>query len=102
VITRNPYNIFFFECPLAKIIWRIVHMTFGLAPPKNISNLFGNWLKGIPKKDLIQVRVDVCAVIWALWNTHNDFVFNKPKKLIPAGYPYGYLLHNPIAVYILQ
>jgi hypothetical protein len=30
--------------------------------------------------DLIQVRVGVCAVIWALWNTRNDSVFNKPKN----------------------
>jgi hypothetical protein len=82
----------FFECPLAKVIWRIIHMTFGLAPPKNISNLFGNWLKGIPKKEFIQVRVGVCAVIWAIWNTRNDFVFNKLKKLCLVGYSYGYPL----------
>jgi hypothetical protein len=52
-------------------------MTFGLAPPKNITNLFGNWLKGIPKKELIRVRV--CAIIWTMWNMRNDFIFNKPK-----------------------
>jgi hypothetical protein len=57
-------------------------VTFGLAPPKNITNLFGNWLKGIQKKkDLILVRVGVCAVIWTMWNTRNDFIFNKPKTL---------------------
>jgi hypothetical protein len=32
----------FFECPFAKIIWRIIHMTFYLTPPKNVTNLFGN------------------------------------------------------------
>ena len=58
----------FFECPLAKIVWRVVHMSFGLAVPKNITNLFGNWLKGMDKKDLKQVRMGVCAVLWALWN----------------------------------
>jgi hypothetical protein len=42
-----------------------MHMTFGLAPPENVTNLFVNWLKAIPKKDLIQIRV----VVWALWNT---------------------------------
>jgi hypothetical protein len=36
-------------------------MTFGLAPPKNVTNIFENWLKGISKKDLIQVRVGVCC-----------------------------------------
>ena len=70
----------FFECPLAKIIWRIVHMSFSLSPPKNINNLFGNWLKGIPKGNLKQIRVGVCAVIWAIWNVRNDHVFNKPKQ----------------------
>jgi hypothetical protein len=49
----------FFECPLAKIIWRIIYMTFGLEPPKNVTNLFGTWLKGIPKEDHIQIRVGV-------------------------------------------
>jgi hypothetical protein len=49
----------FFECPLAKIIWRIIYMTFGLEPPKNVTNLFGNWLKGIPKEDLIQISIGV-------------------------------------------
>jgi hypothetical protein len=43
----------FFDCPLAKTIWRIIHMNFGLAPPKNVINLFGNWLKGILNEDLI-------------------------------------------------
>jgi hypothetical protein len=69
----------FFDCPFAKIVWRIIYMTFGLSPPKNIYNLFGNWLKDIPKKDLIQIRVGVCAVIWTMWNTRNNFIFNKPK-----------------------
>jgi hypothetical protein len=38
------------------------------------------WNKGIPKKELIQIRVGVCAVIWTMWNIRNDFIFNKPKK----------------------
>jgi hypothetical protein len=52
----------FFDCPFAKLIWCIIYMTFGLAPPKNMTNLFGNWLKGIPKKDLIQIRVGARVV----------------------------------------
>jgi hypothetical protein len=55
-------------------------MTFGLAPPKNITNLFGNWLNGIPRKELIQIRVGVCVVIWTMWNTRNDLIFNKRKS----------------------
>ena len=69
----------FFECQFATNIWRIIHMAFGLAPPKNITNLFGNWLKGIPKSVLINIRVGVCAVLWTIWNKRNDLVFNKQK-----------------------
>jgi hypothetical protein len=43
----------FFECPFAKVIRRIIHMTFNLAPPKNVTNLLGNWLKDIPKKEVL-------------------------------------------------
>jgi hypothetical protein len=37
-------------------------MTFGLSPPKNITNLFGNWISGIDKNDVKQIRVGVCAI----------------------------------------
>jgi hypothetical protein len=70
----------FFDCSFAKIVWRIIHMTFGISPPTTVSNLFGNWLANIPKKELMQVRVGVCAILWAMWNVRNDFIFNKPKK----------------------
>jgi hypothetical protein len=72
-------------------------MTFGLAPPKNITNLFGNWLKGIPKNDLVQIRVGVCAIIWAIWNTRNDWVFNEPKKFFLG----GYLSNLPLDPYVV-
>jgi hypothetical protein len=32
----------FIECPLAKVVWRIVHVSFNLSPPKIIMSLFGN------------------------------------------------------------
>jgi hypothetical protein len=54
-------------------------MTFGLAPRKNITNLFGNWLKGILKEELILLRVGVCVVIWTMWNTRNDLYLANQK-----------------------
>ena len=53
----------FFDCPLARTIWRIVFMTFSISLPTNVINLFGNWLSGIAKKDLVQIRVGVCAIV---------------------------------------
>ena len=69
----------FLECHVARSIWRIIHMSFGLAPPTNITNLFGNWLKGIPKIVVKNIRVGVAAVLWTIWNVRNDLVFNKKK-----------------------
>jgi hypothetical protein len=54
-------------------------MTFDLSPPKNITNLFGNWLSGINKNDANQIRVGVCPTVWALWNARNDHVLKKLK-----------------------
>jgi hypothetical protein len=50
---------------------------------------------------LIQITVKVCAVIWAIWNTRNDFIFNKPKtslflQVILYGHPLDpYMVLSP-------
>jgi hypothetical protein len=67
----------FFACPFAKILWRIIYMTFNIPAPSNVTNLFGNWLNGVQKKDKGHIRVGVCALFWAIWNVRNDFIFNK-------------------------
>ena len=40
----------FITCPLARMVWRIVRLAFNIRPPVNITNMFGNWLKGVSKK----------------------------------------------------
>jgi hypothetical protein len=85
----------FIDCPLAKVVWRIVYMTFGLSPPVNITHLFGTWLSGIAKKDVLQIRVGVCALIWAIWNVRNEVVFNKPK-------PQPFLQVIPLAIHWIR
>jgi hypothetical protein len=40
----------FVECTPTKMIWRIVRISFGVSPPKNVTNLFGNWLNGLNKR----------------------------------------------------
>jgi hypothetical protein len=72
----------FFEGPLAKIIWRVVHMTFGIPPPRNVINMFGHWLTGLNKQQVKNIRIGACTIVWALRNARNDHVFNKPKALL--------------------
>ena len=70
----------FISCTFAKMIWRIVFMAFNIYPPSNISNLFGSWLRGVDKKEKVQIRVGVCALLWAIWNTRNDVIFNNANQ----------------------
>lgn len=70
----------FIHCPLAKIMWRIVHISFNIASPTSITNLFSTWLQGVSKDVKVQIRVGACALLWAIWSTRNDFVFNKSSK----------------------
>jgi hypothetical protein len=57
-------------------------MTFGISPPKNVKNLFGDWLVGINKRDAKQIRVGVCAIIKFL--TEQEFPhFCKLYRQLP-------------------
>jgi hypothetical protein len=42
---------------------------------------------GIPKKDLVQIRVGVCAVIWKIWNTRNNLSLPSQKTLFLQDIP---------------
>jgi hypothetical protein len=70
----------FISCLFARLIWRVVHFTYNIPPPINVTNIFGNWLNGIVKKTKARIRVGVCALVWAIWNCRNDVVFNRVQK----------------------
>ena len=36
----------FFGCHMARLLWRIIFITFGLTKPNNIVHLFESWLQG--------------------------------------------------------
>jgi hypothetical protein len=42
--------------------------------------LFGNWLAGVEKKDKVQIRVGFYALLCAIWNIQNDYIFNNAKS----------------------
>jgi hypothetical protein len=66
----------FIRCPFASLLWRVIYFTFNIPAPTNIKNLFGKWLNGIDKIVKEQIRIGVCALLWAIWNCRNDIVFN--------------------------
>jgi len=56
----------FIKCPLAKLLWRTIHVTFNITPPRTISHLFDNWLTGVEPKSAAHIRVGACALLWSL------------------------------------
>ena len=68
---------FFFDCHVAKFLWRAIQFTFVLNPPRSITHLFGNWLRGVGTKLKRQLLVGASVVCWAIWLSRNDVVFDK-------------------------
>jgi cellulose synthase/poly-beta-1,6-N-acetylglucosamine synthase-like glycosyltransferase len=62
VIKRGQSNIsLIISCPFAKMIWRITFMPFSIPLLLNITNMFGNWLNRVAKKD--KGHIGVCTVL---------------------------------------
>jgi hypothetical protein len=53
----------FFDCVLAKFIWRVIHITFGLSIPNNIKHVFGGWVQGMNDKERKLLVVGVGAIL---------------------------------------
>jgi hypothetical protein len=41
-------------------------MAFNIIPRSNNAHLFGNWLNGISKREKTNIRVGICAILWAI------------------------------------
>ncbi len=71
----------FFDCHIAKFLWRIAYFSFGLKPPNSISNVVENWLGCVDSKIKNLIFVGASAFCWALWLNRNEIVFDKsPNK----------------------
>uniref|UniRef100_A0A452XBF4 Reverse transcriptase zinc-binding domain-containing protein n=1 Tax=Aegilops tauschii subsp. strangulata TaxID=200361 RepID=A0A452XBF4_AEGTS len=51
----------FLDCPMAKVLWRSIHIAFNIAPPTSINT----WLNGVEIETASHIRVGVCALLWA-------------------------------------
>jgi hypothetical protein len=47
-----------------------------MPPPTNITNMFGNWLNGVQKKDKARRRTGVSALCCSIWNCKQN-LFDK-------------------------
>jgi hypothetical protein len=56
----------FISCSFAKLIWRTVNFAYNLPPPTNVTNMFGNWLKGVDKHVKAMIRIGVSVLCWSI------------------------------------
>ena len=74
----------FFDCYYAKFLWRSIHLLFGISPPLSINDLFESWSKLGSKKVNSLLLTTASALLWTIWLTRNEIVFDKrkPKSLL--------------------
>jgi len=74
----------FFDCFYAKFLWRSIHLLFGIIPPICMSDLFNSWSKLGTKKYNLFLLTAAAALLWAIWLTRNEVVFDRcrPKSLL--------------------
>jgi hypothetical protein len=79
--TDKTIDHLFIHCNFAKLMWQVVHFTFNIPSPTNITNMFGSWLNGMDNKTKSCIRIGVCALVWAIWNCRNDIIFNRATRV---------------------
>jgi hypothetical protein len=67
----------FFDCALAKFLWRVIQLTFGLSAPRNIEHVYGDWVQNMSNTNKRLLFVGLCAMFWSIWLSQNDIIFNK-------------------------
>ena len=70
----------FFDCHVARLLWRLIHITSGLQRPSNIVHMFVIWLNGMQWAHKKIVNAGLCALCWAIWLNRNDIIFLKSQK----------------------
>jgi hypothetical protein len=68
-----------FDCPMARLLWGIVCVTFGITKPVDMGHLLGPWLRSFSNNQRNLVLIGVAALYWALWITRKDLVFHKSQ-----------------------
>jgi hypothetical protein len=72
----------FFDCHVAKFIWRAVQSAFNIDIPISVMHLFNDWANGMGPHMRKCLLTGGAALCWAMWTSRNDIVFdNAPIKI---------------------
>ena len=69
----------FFDCPHAKVIWRVVQVATGISQPRSLAHMAGDWLSWAKPSEKKIILAGSAALIWAIWHCRNDIYFNNVK-----------------------
>jgi hypothetical protein len=58
-------------------LWRSIHMLFGIVVPVNMTDLYQHWSKLETKKYDLLLLTAAATLLWAIWITRNEVVFDK-------------------------
>ena len=96
VIFQKRFNIFFFDCFYAKFLWCSIHILYGIVPPTSTSDLFESWSKQGNKKLNTLLLTAAAALLWAIWISRNEIVFDKckPKSFLQVLFRGTHWLHQ--------
>jgi hypothetical protein len=67
----------FFDYALAKFIWRVIKVTFGISITLNMKHVLGDWIQRIEEKEKRLLFVGMSGMFWSIWLSQNDIIFNK-------------------------
>ena len=56
----------FFDCVVAKALWRAIHMVLGLKPPPSTRNIFGAWHKQSGREFRSLLLIGATTLCWSL------------------------------------
>ena len=70
----------FFRCHMARLLCRIIFITFGLTKSNNIVHLFGSWLQDFMWEKKKVLFTCLCALLWSIWLSRNDVFFHNTQK----------------------
>ena len=57
----------FFDCHVARLVWNIISIAFGIQTPSSVSNMLGPWRRSFPRKQRKTILIGVTALCWAIW-----------------------------------
>ena len=71
----------FFNCHVAKFVWRVCQVAFNLEPPKDVIDLFRLWDAQTDQHQ--HLRYLICmgssAILWSIWLFRNEGIFDKKQ-----------------------